>query len=83
MSQVAIAALAANLGANHPVTDVLNVADMVRIEGLIKARPAGAGFELGAGSKQRQAAQPAAVDPVLFVVEQARRKRAARCRGRA
>ena len=73
--QVAIATLAANLGANHAITRVLNVADMVRIEGFKEARPPGAGFELGAGSEQGQAAQPAAVNAVLFVVEQAAAKR--------
>lgn len=71
MSQVALTAFASNLGANHPVTDVLNVADMIGIERFEKTRPSGAGFELGGGSKQGQAAQTTTVHPILLIVEQA------------
>jgi len=48
---------------------------MVGIERFIEARPAGAGFEFGAGSEQRQAAQPAAISTRLLVVEEASAKR--------
>jgi hypothetical protein len=74
VSQVAIAAFAPNLGAHHSVADILNVADMIRIEGFEKARPSGAGFELGAGSKQGQATKAATVHAILLVVEQAAAK---------
>src|SRR5665213_1485225 len=74
VSQVAVAAFAANLGPKHPVADILNGANMVRVEGLEKARPTGSGFELGTGSKQRQAAQAATVHAVLFIIEQATAK---------
>ena len=74
MSQVPVAALAADLCANHSIARVLNVADMVRVEGFKKAWPTSAGFEFSAGTKQRQAAQPAAVNAVLLVVEKAAAK---------
>jgi hypothetical protein len=71
---MAIAAPAADLDANHSVACVLEVADVVRVEGLEKTRPSSSGFELGGGSKQGQAAQPAAVHAVLLVIQKATAK---------
>jgi hypothetical protein len=71
---VAIAATAADFGTDHSVAHVPYFPDMVRVEGLKKARPSGARFKLGAGSKQRQAAQTAGVDSLLFVIEEAAAK---------
>jgi hypothetical protein len=71
MALVAIAATAADLCTDHSVAHVPYFPDMIRVEGLKEARPSGTGFKLGAGSKQRQAAEPAGVDPLLFVVEEA------------
>jgi len=42
---------------------------MIRVERFKKAWPSGAGFEFGAGSKEWQTAQAAAVNAVHFVVE--------------
>lgn len=74
MSQVAIAAPAANLVANHSVAHILNRADVVRVERLKKAGPSCSGFEFGAGSKQWEGAQAAGISAVHFVIEQATAK---------
>jgi len=74
MPQMAIAAPAADLGAHHSVARIAQAADVVGVKRFEKAGPAGTGFEFGARSEQWQAAQPAAVNTVLLVVEQAAAK---------
>ena len=69
VAEVAAAARADLLGAQHAVAGIaqqLDVRVSVRLE---KAGPAGAGIELGAGAEQRQAAEPAGVDAMLVVVQ--------------
>jgi hypothetical protein len=75
MPQVAAAALAANLDANHSVADVANLSDVLRIERLIETRPPSTGFKLGPGSEQGKSAQPAAVNTLLLIGEQPAAKR--------
>ena len=70
MSEVTVAALTADFDAQRAVAGVVQGANMVRIEGREKTRPAGAGIKFGVRGKQRQAAQPTQVDAVAFVVEQ-------------
>ena len=56
MTEMAGAALAADLDPAHAVAAVLDMGDMLGIEGRGEAGPAGAGFEFRAGAKQRQTA---------------------------
>ena len=53
---------------------VVQFTDVLRIEGFVKAGPAGAGFELGAGGEQWQVAQFAVVGAVVLVIQQAAAK---------
>ena len=69
MALVAITAGAANLHSDHAVAAVVQFTDVLRIEGFVKAGPAGAGFELGAGGKESPVAQFALVLPVFLVVQ--------------
>src|SRR5262245_12305489 len=69
MTQMTVAALAADLNAVHAMAPVLKVADVGVVEGLVKAWPTRAGFELVVGLEQRQPAQPACVDAHLFIVQ--------------
>ena len=70
MSKMAATAGANDLGAQHAVTGVAYCGHMCWIIWCEKARPAGAGIELGTGAKQRQTAQTAGVDPLLLVIEE-------------
>lgn len=70
MTQVSIAAAAADFSAHHPVAVVLNVMDMVWVECFEEARPAGAGLELSDGVKQRQPAKATNVNAFRFVMQQ-------------
>src|SRR5438270_559167 len=53
VAEMAAAAAAVHLGAQHAVGAVLGLAD-IAFDGLIEARPSGAAFEFGFGGKQRQ-----------------------------
>lgn len=70
MSEVTVAALTADFDAQRAVAGVVQGADMVPTEWREKTWPAGAGVEFSLRGKQRQAAQPARVGAVAFVVEQ-------------
>src|SRR6185437_2257507 len=67
---VAAAARAGRLDAHHAVGDVLDPLHMRLVEGRPEGGPAGAALELGAVLEQRQAAEPAAVDAGVLLVEQ-------------
>ena len=70
MPQVAVAASAEDLGTGHAERYIAYLGDILRGEGLVKAGPAGAGVELRAGGKERQAAAGAEIDPILVVIQQ-------------
>src|SRR6056297_2771784 len=70
MAEMAVATGTAYFGASHTHAGVLDIADMLRIEGLKEARPAGSRIKLGVRAEQRQVAQPAVVNPGFFVVQQ-------------
>src|SRR6185369_1931168 len=55
VAEMAAAAAAMHLGAQHAEGAVLGLADRV-VERLVKTRPAGAALELGVGGEQRQVA---------------------------
>src|SRR4029079_3497211 len=76
MTKVAGAALAADFDASHAVAAVFDIGDVVRIERRREAGPPSAGFEFRAGTKQRQAAQPAGVNPFLLVIQEETAERA-------
>src|SRR5262245_16727728 len=59
VAEVAVAAAAADLGADHAVALVDQLRDVIGIERLSEARPAGARLELRIGLEKRQAAQTA------------------------
>jgi hypothetical protein len=69
MPEMAVAARAPDLGPRHPVAAVDDLANMVLVDGLKKAWPAGAGFKFRAGLEERQAAEAADVSALLFVIE--------------
>jgi len=75
MALVAVAAGAARLDAHHAVAGVAYGQDVSLVEGRKEARPARAAFELGLGAEERQAAEAAAVDAVLLVVQEAAAER--------
>src|SRR5262249_22138152 len=54
----------------HAVGIVLDAFDVLGIDRAGEARPARAAFELGLLIEERQPAQPAAIDPVLFLIEE-------------
>jgi hypothetical protein len=68
--QVPVTAPTPDFHALHPEARVAHAGDVVGIEGLEEARPSGAGFELGAGAEQREAAEPAPVGARLLLVQQ-------------
>ena len=63
---MAIAAGAADLGAHHAVAGVAHEGDMIAVDGVEEARPAGAGLELGARIEQGQPAEAAAIGALLL-----------------
>src|SRR5689334_19153953 len=70
VTEMPVAACAANFGAHHSMTLIHDFRDVRRIERLIETRPARARFELVVGPKKRKAAKSTGVHPVLFVVKQ-------------
>ena len=70
VTQMGPAASAANFCPHHAMRLVLNLHDVALGDCTIERRPAGATGELAGGLKQREAAHHAAVDAVLFVVEE-------------
>ena len=70
VSQVRVAALAANFSTHHAVGTVFDFSDVPWREPAVERRPPGAAGEFAGGLKQRQSANHAAVDAVLFVVEE-------------
>ena len=58
------------LDAHHSITRVAQALDVRLFVRLEEARPTRTGIEFRAGTKQRQAAEPARVDAVLLVVEE-------------
>src|SRR5687767_16042173 len=70
VTQVRIAALAADLDAPHAVTAIFDLEDVVAIVRLKKARPSSARVELRVGLEQRQTAEPARIDAGFLVVEE-------------
>src|SRR4029453_7194347 len=70
MTKVAGAALAADFDPSHAVAAVFDTGDVVCIEGRREAGPPSPGFEFRAGTKQRQAAQAAGVNPFLLVIQE-------------
>ncbi len=69
MAKMARATLAADLDPPHAVAAILDMADMVSVEGLGEAGPARAGLELCARSEQRQPAEAAGIDAILLIVQ--------------
>src|SRR5687768_2922324 len=76
MAEMAVAAGAADFGARHAQRIVAEIAHVVAVERLVKARPAGAGFEFFAGAEERQAAEPAGIEARLLVVQKRAAERA-------
>ena len=70
MPQVAVAASAEDLGTGHAERYIAYLGDVLRGEWHVEAGPAGAGVELRAGGKERQAAAGTEIDPILVVIEQ-------------
>ena len=70
VSKVRVAALAANFSTHHAVGTVFDFSDVPWREPAVERRPPGAAGEFAGGLKQRQSANHAAVDAVLFVVEE-------------
>ena len=70
VSQVRVAALAANFSTHHAVGTVFDFSDVPWREPAVERRPPGAAGEFAGGLEQRQSANHAAVDAVLFVVEE-------------
>src|SRR5579863_6904182 len=71
MALVAVAACAAGLDAHHAVARIADGADVRLVDRRVETWPAGAALELRLGAEQRQAAEPAAIDAIRLVVEQA------------
>ena len=69
MAEVAAAAGAEDLGTDHAEGGITEFGDVLRGKGAVEAGPSGAGVELGAGGKERQAATGAEVDAILVVIE--------------
>ena len=67
MTQVAIAAGAADLGADHAVARVAQIADVVRVVGRGEAGPAASGLEFGRRTKQGQPVSQQLNTPLLLV----------------
>src|SRR5687768_8603528 len=67
---MAVAAGAADFCPRHAERIVAEIAHVVAVERLVKARPAGAGLEFLAGAEERQAAQAAGVEARLLVVQE-------------
>src|SRR5689334_4696523 len=67
VAEVPVAATAPDLDTLHPVRAVAQVGDVLGIERLVEGRPAGPRLELRARPKQRQPAEPAAVNTRLLV----------------
>jgi hypothetical protein len=63
---MALAAGAADLGADHAVAGVAHEGDVLAVDRVEEARPAGAGFELGTGIEQGQPAEAAAIGAFLL-----------------
>src|SRR4051812_27760762 len=69
VAEVAAAAPAMHLGAEHAVGPVLGLAD-IALDRLVEARPSGAALELGVGGEQRQVAAGAGEDALAVFLEQ-------------
>src|SRR5689334_16037926 len=69
VAEMAAAAAAMHLGAQHAEGTVLGGADGV-FERLVEARPAGPAFELGIGGEQRQVATGAGEDALAMLLEE-------------
>src|SRR4051794_16749830 len=69
VAEMAAAAAAVDLGAQHAESAVLGLADRV-VERLVEARPAGATLEFGLGRKQRQVAAGAGEDALAMLLQQ-------------
>src|SRR5688500_13136758 len=54
VAEMPVAARAANLGPHHAVAAIVDLADMIGVEGLGEAGPAGAALELAAGAEERE-----------------------------
>src|ERR1700741_4669480 len=70
VAEMAAAAGADFLDADHPIAGVAQAADVPFIEGTEEARPAGARVEFCARSKQWQSAEAARIDTVAVIVEE-------------
>src|SRR5580700_3225490 len=68
MAEVRVALPAQHLHASHPVRGVCLYPDVLRRYRRPKARPPGAGIELGIGLEQGRAAADALVSTVLMIV---------------
>ncbi len=76
MTQMTVAARAADLDADHAVALVADFTHMLGIKGGEETRPAGTGIKLVVGLEQRQRAQSTLVRAILLVVEQTAAERA-------
>src|SRR5579864_1542819 len=72
---VAVAAGAAGLDPDHAVADIAHGDHVPLVERRVEAGPAGAALELGVVAEERQAAEPAAVDAVLLLAQEAAAER--------
>src|ERR1044072_7334039 len=70
VAEVRITSGAPDFRPHHAITAILDFPDMLRVEGLSEARPAGSALELLARSKQRQSAKSAGGNPSDLVVVQ-------------
>eukprot|EP01025_Chloroclados_australasicus_P065450 TRINITY_DN8919_c0_g1_i4.p3 TRINITY_DN8919_c0_g1~~TRINITY_DN8919_c0_g1_i4.p3 ORF type:complete len:359 (+),score=80.99 TRINITY_DN8919_c0_g1_i4:28-1077(+) len=70
VAEVAVAASAEDLGADHAVAGVFLDVDVLVSDGLEEAGPARAAGELGVAGEERELAAGTGVDAVLFVIEQ-------------
>ena len=68
VTQVAAAAVAADLDPDHAVALVDNALDDLAVDRLVVARPAAAGVKLGAAFEERRAAADAVVAAVVEVI---------------
>ena len=70
MAKVATAASTENLSPDHAERAIADLGDIFWGERPVEAGPAGAGVELRAGGKERQAATGTEIDAFLVVIEQ-------------
>ena len=70
MTEVAATASAEDLGADHAVSGVTDLGDVLLGKGLVEAGPARAGVELRARSEEWQVAAGAEIDAIPVVIQQ-------------